>query len=58
MDQENEHPLDYYIFPHLDLYADKLNLKHTNGLEIDLFRFDDLSALYRIGQRFDLERVA
>ena len=58
MDHDNEKPLDYYIFPHLDLCADKLNLSRENGLEIDLFRFDDLSALYWIGQRFDLAKVA
>ncbi len=58
MDHDNEKPLDYYIFPHLDLCADKLNLSRENGLEIDLFRHDDLSAFYRIGERFNLARVA
>ena len=58
MDGENKKPLDYYIFPHLDICAQKLNLGKDNGVELDLFRFSNLNPLFELSRRFDLGRVA
>lgn len=48
MDQCNQVPLDYYLFPHLDLAAERLRLAEDNGLNLDAYRFENLDYLYEI----------
>ncbi|MBO9698359.1 MAG: recombinase [Sphingopyxis sp.] len=48
MDQCNQAPLDYYLFPHLDLAAERLRLAEDNGLGLDAYRFENLDYFYEI----------
>lgn len=48
MDANNRSPLDYYLFPRLDVAADRLRLAEDNGLSLDAYRFDTLDYLYEI----------
>lgn len=47
----NEHPRDYYLLPRLDLGDAVLRLSEHNGLSLDAYRFDDLSAFHRMARR-------
>ena len=46
MDAHNRCPLDYYLFPRLDLAAKQLKLAEDNGLALDGYRFDSLDPFY------------
>jgi DNA invertase Pin-like site-specific DNA recombinase len=48
MDANNRDPMDFYLFPRLDLASSRLRLAEENGLGIDAYRFEDLSYLYEI----------
>ncbi|WP_280938444.1 recombinase family protein [Xanthobacter sp. 91] len=48
MDASNERPLDYYLFPGIDIATEKLKLAEDNGLAIDGYRFDSLDPLYEL----------
>lgn len=48
MDQFNQVPLDYYLFPHLDLAGERLRLAEDNGLNLDAYRFESLDYFYEI----------
>ena len=47
----NELPRDYYLLPRLDMGEATLRLCEHNGLSLDAYRFDDLSALHRMAAR-------
>lgn len=51
MDPGNELPRDYYLLPHLDMGEATLRLCEHNGLSLDAYRFDDLSAFHRMAAR-------
>jgi DNA invertase Pin-like site-specific DNA recombinase len=53
----NELPQDYYLLPRLDMGDAMLRLCEHNGLSLDAYRFDDLSAFHRMAAR-RLWRVA
>ncbi|WP_037507754.1 recombinase family protein [Sphingobium indicum] len=48
MNQTNRLPLDYYLFPRLDIVSERLKLAEENGLSLDAYRFDDLDYFYEI----------
>ena len=48
MDIANRTPLDYYLFPRIDMLAEKLRLTEDNVLGLDAYRFDGLDLLYHI----------
>lgn len=48
MDQCNRVPLDYYLFPRLDLAAERIKLAEDNDLGLDAYRFEDLAYFYEI----------
>jgi len=48
MDRANRAPLDYYLFPRIDMVSEKLRLMEDNALGLDAYRFDDLDFLYDI----------
>ena len=48
MDRANRAPLDYYLFPRIDMLSEKLRLMEDNALGLDAYRFDDLNFLYDI----------
>lgn len=58
MDQQNKNPLDYYLFPHLDVVSERLRLAEENGLGIDAYRFESLDYLYDISAPVALATAA
>jgi DNA invertase Pin-like site-specific DNA recombinase len=42
MDSENRTPLDYYLFPSLDLTFEKLMMREDNPISLDAYRFETL----------------
>ncbi|WP_439469690.1 recombinase family protein [Blastomonas fulva] len=48
MDTSNRLPLDYYLFPRLDLVAERLRLAEDNDLLLDAYRFETLDFFYEI----------
>jgi DNA invertase Pin-like site-specific DNA recombinase len=54
----NEHILDYYFLPSVDVLWDKLRLAPENGVVLDLYRFDNLNFFIHLAQRTKLENVA
>jgi DNA invertase Pin-like site-specific DNA recombinase len=51
MDPSNVLPRDYYLLPRLDMGEAVLRLCEHNGLSLDAYRFDGLSAFYRMAAR-------
>jgi len=51
MAPDNELPRDYYLLPRLDMGDAVLRLCEHNGLSLDAYRFDDLSAFHRMAAR-------
>lgn len=47
----NELPRNYYLLPRLDMGDAVLRLCEHNGLSLDAYRFDDLSAFHRMAAR-------
>ena len=47
----NDVPRDYYLLPRLDMADAVLRLCEHNGLSLDAYRFDDLSAFHRMAAR-------
>lgn len=58
MDRMNREPLDYYLFPRIDLAARRLRLAEDNGLGLDAYRFECLDYLYHIAAPVPLSEVA
>jgi DNA invertase Pin-like site-specific DNA recombinase len=54
----NTEPLDYFLFPSLDLEGGRIRLREENGLSIDAYRFDDLSELFELAVRIPFARAA
>jgi DNA invertase Pin-like site-specific DNA recombinase len=58
MDRENEHPLDFYLLPKLDVREAVVRLCEYNGLSLDAYRFTSLEKLYDMARRELLRRAA
>lgn len=58
MDSANRAPLDYYLFPRIDMLSEKLRLGEDNALGLDAYRFDDLDLLYDIATPVPLAEAA
>jgi DNA invertase Pin-like site-specific DNA recombinase len=58
MDAANEAPLDYFIFPALDVETDHVRLAEHNGIFVDAFRFDTLEFFYGIARQVRIEEAA
>lgn len=48
MDASNRQPFDYYLFPRLDVAAERVRLAEDNDLLLDAYRFDALDFFYEI----------
>lgn len=46
MDSVNKNASDYYIFPSIELFRNKITLKETNTIAHEVYRFTDLKLLY------------
>jgi DNA invertase Pin-like site-specific DNA recombinase len=51
MDEANTAPLDYYLFPSIDLSVDRLRLQEDNQLGLDAYRFETLNFFYAMATR-------
>lgn len=58
MDPANEHPLDYYIIPAIDIENPELRLADNNGLALDCYRFNDLEDFFSLTRRINIQEVA
>ena len=58
MDAGNRSPLDYFLFPSLDLAGGRLRVAEENGLSIDAYRFDDLTELFELAARTPFVQAA
>jgi len=54
----NVKPLDYFLFPSLDLEGGRMRVAEQNGLTIDAYRFDDLSELFELAVRIPFGKAA
>jgi len=58
MDAANRTPLDYYLFPAIDVLSEKLRLREENGFSLDAYRFGDLEIFNNLAARAPIERAA
>ena len=58
MDSRNEHPLDFYLLPKIDVREAVVRLCEHNGLSLDAYRFTSLDKLYEMARRVVLRRAA
>ncbi len=58
MDPANEHPLDYYILPAIDIEDPKLRLADNNGLALDCYRFEELEDFFSLTRRITIQEAA
>jgi DNA invertase Pin-like site-specific DNA recombinase len=55
MDEANQQPADYYLFPIMDIAIPKLLLCETNGALLDTYQFDTLDYFTNMAKRETLE---
>ena len=58
MDAENEHPLDYYLLPRVDVAAGAVRLKEDNGIYWDAFRFESIDHFIWLVSRTSIRSAA
>ena len=51
LDASNLSPLDYYVFPSIDMNVPLLKLAEDNSLSLDAYRFESLDFLYSLAGR-------
>ncbi|MCP3393913.1 recombinase family protein [Bradyrhizobium sp. CCGB12] len=51
LDRSNERPLDYYIFPSIDMNTAQIRMAEDNALSLDAYRFQSLDFLYSMAAR-------
>ncbi|EME70981.1 site-specific recombinase [Paramagnetospirillum caucaseum] len=58
MDAGNEHPLDYYLLPRVDVAAGAVRLKEENSIYWDAYRFDSIDHFFWLASRANIRSVA
>jgi len=58
MDATNAAPLDYFLFPALDMSPGRLPLAEDNGIFVDAYRFDTLDFFFGIAAQVRIEEAA
>lgn len=58
MDRSNKHPLDYYLFPSIDMNTNRLRMAEDNSLSLDAYRFDSMDFLYSMAARSPFQEAA
>ncbi|MBD2811811.1 recombinase family protein [Xenorhabdus sp. Vera] len=48
MDSKNQNPVDYYIFPKLDIIYEEFVIKEKNPIFLELYRYDNLNIFFEI----------
>jgi hypothetical protein len=54
----NEDILDCYLLPRLDVLAERLSLRPDNGLNLDVYRFNNLNFFLEMAERARIEGAA
>ncbi len=58
LDGSNLAPLDYYVFPSIDMSLPLLKLAENNSFSLDAYRFDSLDFLYSLAGRCSFGEAA
>lgn len=58
MDINNNRPLDFYLFPEIDVVSARIHLAEENGLSLDAYRFENLDVLYGLAARSRIREAA
>ena len=58
MDTRNDAPFDYYLFPRMDVVANRVRLAEDNSLSLDAYRFETLDFLYDIAAPVKISEAA
>ncbi|EMB13657.1 recombinase family protein [Rhodopirellula europaea] len=58
MDAANEHVVDYYLLPIMDIQAPRLLLCESNGVYLDTYQFDNLDYFAALSERKKFEVAA
>ncbi|WP_231603505.1 recombinase family protein [Neorhodopirellula pilleata] len=58
MDAANEHVVDYYLLPIMDIQSPRLLLCETNGVYLDTYQFDSLDYFTSLSERTKIEVAA
>lgn len=58
MDTNNQRPFDFYLFPRLDVTAERLRLAEDNDLFLDAYRFETLDFFYQIAAPVSVAEAA
>jgi DNA invertase Pin-like site-specific DNA recombinase len=58
MNATNQAPLDYYLFPAIDVLSENLRLREDNGFSLDAYRFDDLDIINELFARVPVRGAA
>jgi hypothetical protein len=58
LDRSNEVPLDYYIFPSIDMNTNKIRMSEDNALSLDAYRFSSLDFFYSMAVRTAFQEAA
>jgi len=57
MNATNDGIRDYYLLPGIDLTWENLRVAESNGVYLDVYRFDSLDYFYGMAERVRLEEV-
>lgn len=58
MNEKNDHPLDYYLLPALDIEQPHIRLLEHNCLGLDAYRFDDLEPFFMMAEPVIIREAA
>jgi hypothetical protein len=58
MDTCNRRPLDFYVFPKIDMANERIRLAEENGLSLDAYRFDTLDVLNELAMPVRIREAA
>jgi hypothetical protein len=58
LNASNLGPLDYYVFPSIDMTLPRLKLTEDNSLSLDAYRFESLDFLYSLAMQCSFGEAA
>jgi hypothetical protein len=58
MDARNRRPLDFYVFPRIDVASTQIRLAEENGLSLDAYRFETLDILNELATPVRIREAA
>ena len=58
LEATNSGPLDYYVFPSIDMNFPHLKLAESNALSLDAYRFESLDFIYSLARQCSFGEAA